>query len=122
VNWDDSKPPAPSYGKNGTLNEDQWKKLIENFNSFIKTYHASIRGIEDKQVGYFFIKQPVTSEKIQNKLMFFVWDSVFNRDKKPLADLLQLKRDQLVTFGDFTKHHNEFVYSLMNWTEPTKNQ
>ena len=121
VNWDDSKPPAPTYGENGTLTEDEWKKLIKNFNGFIKTHHASVRGIEDKQIGYFFIKQPVTPEKIQNKLMFFAWDSVFNRDKKPLADLLKLKRDQLVTFGDFTKLHNNFVHSLMNWTEPTAN-
>jgi 5-methylcytosine-specific restriction endonuclease McrBC GTP-binding regulatory subunit McrB len=121
VNWDDSKPPAPTYGKHGILSEDEWKKLIKNFNGFIKTHHASVRGIEDKQIGYFFIKQPVTSEKIQNKLMFFAWDSVFNRDKKPLADLLRLKRDQLVTFGDFTRMHNDFVHSLMNWTEPATN-
>ncbi|WP_199302810.1 restriction endonuclease [Oscillatoria sp. FACHB-1406] len=121
VDWDDSKPPTPTYGEHGILTEEQWKKLIRNFNSFIKTHHASIRGIEDKQVGYFFIKQPVTSAKIQNKLMFFAWDSVFNRDKKPLADLLGVKRDQLVTFGDFTLLHNNFVHSLMNWTETAAN-
>jgi 5-methylcytosine-specific restriction protein B len=120
VNWDDSKPPEATYGERGILNEEEWKKLIKNFNSFIKTHHTSIRGIEDKQVGYFFIKQPVTSEKIQNKLMFFAWDSVFSRDKKPLADLLKLKREQLVTFGDFTRLHNNFVHSLMNWKEPEK--
>ncbi|MBJ7900311.1 MAG: restriction endonuclease [Cyanobacteria bacterium RI_101] len=122
VNWDDSQPPPPTYGKNGTLTEVEWKKLIKNFNGFIKTHHASIRGIEDKQVGFYFIKQPVTFEKIQNKLMFFVWDSVFNRDKKPLADLLSLNRDQLVTFGDFTKLHNEFVHKLIRWQEPATNQ
>lgn len=118
VNWDDTKPPVPTYGKNGTLDENEWKKLIKKFNGFIKTHHTSIRGIEDKQIGYYFIKQPVTSEKIRNKLMFFVWDSVFNRDKKPLVDLMKLKREQLITFGDFTNLHNEFIKSLMNWTEP----
>jgi len=119
TNWDDSKPPAPTYGygEYGILTEDDWKKLIKNFNGFIKSHHASVRGIEDKQIGYYFIKHPVTSEKIRNKLMFFAWDSVFNRDKKPLADLLKIKRDQLVTFGDFTRLHNEFIHSLMNWTE-----
>jgi len=116
INWDDSKPPVANYGENGILKEDDWRKLIKTFNNFIKSHHASIRGIEDKQIGYYFIKSPITAEKIQNKLMFFVWDSVFNRDKKPLIDLLKVSRDQLVTFGDFTKMHNQFVHQLMNWT------
>ncbi len=114
VNWDDSNPPAATYGKGGTLEEDDWRKLIKNLNSFIKSHHASVRGIEDKQIGYYFIKQPVTTEQIQNKLMFFLWDSVFNRDKKPLVDLLEVTRDELVTFGDFTKLHNIFIKSIMN--------
>ena len=44
--------------------------------------------------------------------MFFLWDSVFNRDKEPLVKLLEVKRDQLVTFGDFTKLHNEFIAKI----------
>ncbi len=115
INWDgNSDSPEPTYGTEGTLIEEDWKKLIQNLNSFIKKHHASIRGIEDKQIGYFFIKQPVTAQQIQNKLMFFLWDSVFNRDKKPLADILNVTRDQLVTFGDFTKLHNEFVKKIMD--------
>jgi 5-methylcytosine-specific restriction endonuclease McrBC GTP-binding regulatory subunit McrB len=114
VNWDDSKPPAATYGKGGTLEEDNWRKLIKNLNGFIKSHHASVRGIEDKQVGYYFIKQPVTAEQIQNKLMFFLWDSVFNRNKDPLVNLLEVTRDQLVTFGDFTKLHNIFIENIMN--------
>jgi 5-methylcytosine-specific restriction endonuclease McrBC GTP-binding regulatory subunit McrB len=113
--WDDSKPPAAKYCTGGTLDEDKWKKLIKNLNGFIKSHHTSIRGIEDKQIGYYFIKQPVTAEQIQNKLMFFLWDSVFNRDKKPLVDLLKVTRDELVTFGDFTKLHNEFITNIMNF-------
>jgi 5-methylcytosine-specific restriction endonuclease McrBC GTP-binding regulatory subunit McrB len=115
VNWDDSNPPAATYGKGGTLEEDDWRKLIKNLNSFIKSHHASVRGIEDKQIGYYFIKQPVTTEQIQNKLMFFLWDSVFNRDKKPLVELLKIERDDLVTFGDFTKLHNTFIENIMNF-------
>ena len=118
IDWDDddkNKPPAATYGKGGTLDEDEWKKLIKNLNGFIKSYHASVRGIEDKQIGYYFIKQPVTAEQIQNKLMFFLWDSVFNRDKKPLVDLLEVKRDELITFGDFTKLHNIFIKNIMNF-------
>lgn len=115
IDWDDSKPPSPTYGKNGTLSEEQWKTFFKNLNSFIKKYHSSIRGIEDKQIGYYFIKQPVTTEKIQNKLMFFLWDSVFNRDKKPLTELLNLKANELVTFGDFIKFHNNFVNKIINF-------
>ena len=115
ANWDDTKPPVATYGKGGTLDEDKWKKLIKNLNGFIKSHHTSIRGIEDKQIGYYFIKQPVTAEQIQNKLMFFLWDSVFNRDKKPLVKLLDVEIDDLVTFGDFTKLHNEFITNIMNF-------
>lgn len=115
MNWDDSKPPAATYGKGGTLEENDWRKLIKNLNGFIKSHHASVRGIEDKQIGYYFIKQPVTTEQIQNKLMFFLWDSVFNRDKKPLVELLEVTRDDLVTFGDFTKLHNIFIKTMMNF-------
>ncbi len=121
VDWDDSKPPAATYGQEGSLDNQQWKKLIRNLNDFIKSHHTSVRGIEDKQIGYYFIKQPVTAEKIQNKLMFFLWDSVFNRDKKPLYKLLEVEPEQLVTFGDFTKMHNEFANKIMNLNnnEPT---
>jgi 5-methylcytosine-specific restriction endonuclease McrBC GTP-binding regulatory subunit McrB len=112
VNWDDSKPPAPTYGTGGILAENDWKNLIKKLNGFIKKHHGSIRGIEDKQIGYYFIKPPVTAEQIQNKLMFFLWDSVFNRDKKPLVILLKVTEDELVTFGDFTKLHNEFIKNI----------
>ncbi len=114
VNWDDSEPSPPTYGKNGSIEDVDWMKLFKNLNQFIKQHHGSIRGIEDKQIGKFFIKErPVTSEQIQNKLMFFLWDSVFNRDKKPLIDFLEVKKEDLVTFGDFTKLHNEFVNKLL---------
>ncbi len=116
VNWDKSQPPPGKYGKakDGSLNKEEWLDFIKKLNYFLKNHHASIRGIEDKQVGEYFIKErPVTAEQIQNKLMFFLWDSVFNRDKKPLVELLGITKDELVTFGDFTKFHNEFVNKIM---------
>ncbi|MBD2015284.1 restriction endonuclease [Microcoleus sp. FACHB-53] len=119
VNWDESKPPKGTYGqaKNGTLNEGEWFNFINKLNTFIKKHHASIRGIEDKQVGKYFIKatkgKSVTAQQIQNKLMFFLWDSVFNRDKKPLVELLEINKDELVTFGDFIKLHNKLVEKIM---------
>ena len=44
--------------------------------------------------------------------MFFIWDSVFNRDKKPLADLLGVSKDELVTFGDFALKVKAFIKAI----------
>jgi len=52
--------------------------------------------------------------------MFFLWDSVFTRDKKPLLELLGKQRKDLVTFGDFTKLHNTFVEKIMNFNNSIK--
>ena len=71
-----------------------------------------MRGIEDKQIGKYFIKdETISNSVIQSKLMFFIWDSVFNRDKKPLLKLLDLEDqpNQLITFGDFAIKVKDFV-------------
>ncbi len=120
VDWDDDfakNIPLAKYGTNGNLKWDtEWKKLVKNLNTFIKKNSKSVRGgkIEDMQIGYYFIKDDfVNAEKIRNKLMFFVWDSIFNRDKTPLQTLLKVEKNDLVTFGDFIKKHNEFVVNLL---------
>ncbi|BAQ61664.1 restriction enzyme LlaI protein [Geminocystis sp. NIES-3708] len=119
IDWEENNDiPEPKYGNGhpeywGYLEKDEWRELVRGVNKFIKSHHQSIRGIEDKQIGFYFIKNyPVTSESIRNKLMFFLWDSVFNRDKKPLLELLDLGTDQLVTFGDFTRFHNLFIEKI----------
>ncbi|MDB9523167.1 restriction endonuclease [Dolichospermum circinale CS-1225] len=104
------------YG-NGNL---KWKDLVKQFNDFIKDNHNSVRSgrIEDMQIGYRFINTgKVTEDQIKNKLMFFIWDSVFNRDKNPLRELLGFDKNdkQLVTFGDFIKSHKEFVEKLLDY-------
>lgn len=101
------------YG-NGNL---KWKDLVKQFNDFIKKNHNSVRSgrIEDMQIGYRFINTgTVTENQIKNKLMFFIWDSVFNRDKNPLRKLLGDDKE-LVTFGDFIKYHKEFVEELLDY-------
>ncbi len=93
-------------------NRDEWKVFVGKLNTFIKSNHKSIRGIEDKQIGHFFITDDVIQKSsIQNKLMFFLWDSVFNRDKKPLITLLfgDDKENELITFGDFAKEVVLFI-------------
>jgi 5-methylcytosine-specific restriction endonuclease McrBC GTP-binding regulatory subunit McrB len=95
-------------------NRADWKTFVGKLNTFIKSQHKYIRGIEDKQVGHFFITDDIIQKaSIQNKLMFFLWDSVFNRDKKPLISLLfgedSKYHDKLITFGDFAKQVDEFI-------------
>ncbi len=96
-------------------NRDEWKTFVGKLNAFIKSNHKSIRGIEDKQIGHFFITDDVIQKSsIQNKLMFFLWDSVFNRDKKPLITLLfgDEKENELITFGDFAKQVDNFIHKI----------
>ncbi len=96
-------------------NRDEWKMFVSKLNAFIKSNHKSIRGIEDKQIGHFFITdEKIQKSSIQNKLMFFLWDSVFNRDKKPLITLLfgDDKNNELITFGDFAKQVDNFIEKI----------
>ena len=93
-------------------NRDEWQAFVSKLNAFIKSNHKSIRGIEDKQIGHFFITDDeIQKSSIQNKLMFFLWDSVFNRDKKPLVKLLfgDDKENELITFGDFATQVDLFI-------------
>jgi len=93
-------------------NRDEWIKFVSKLNTFIKSNHKSIRGIEDKQIGHFFITdEQIQKSSVQNKLMFFLWYSVFNRDKKPLVKLLfdENTENELITFGDFAKEVDLFI-------------
>jgi hypothetical protein len=97
-----------------------WCTFIDRLNSFIKSNYDKIRKIEDKQVGYRFINETeINEEKIKNKLMFFVWDSVFGSNKDPLVKLLFVdvspeNKKQLVTFGDFSRNVELFVIKIMS--------
>ncbi len=98
-------------------NRNEWKDFISKLNAFIKGNYKYIRGIEDKQVGFYFIKDnEIKYSTIQNKLMFFLWDSVFNRDKKPLIELLYGEstkyHDKLITFGDFAYQVKPFIEKI----------
>jgi 5-methylcytosine-specific restriction endonuclease McrBC GTP-binding regulatory subunit McrB len=94
--------------------EAEWKEFVIKLNGFIKSNSKHIRKVEDKLIGHYFLKAPYTYDKIQSKLMFFLWDSVFSHDKAPLNDKLELKKDEdkLVTFGDFANKVKEFVEKI----------
>ena len=108
--------PVKSIGTAFNTRAD-WNKFIGKLNSFIKNNHSYIRGIEDKQVGKYFIKDEVVSKSVvQSKLMFFIWDSVFTRDKKPLLELLDIKdKNELITFGDFATKIDKFIEKVESY-------
>jgi 5-methylcytosine-specific restriction endonuclease McrBC GTP-binding regulatory subunit McrB len=99
----------------------EWELFVKKLNLFIKSNHRYIRGIEDKQIGYFFIREnSISKSQIQNKLMFFLWDSVFSRDKKPLIELIfgvynRDTQDKLITFGDFANTIDTFISKVNSY-------
>lgn len=104
------------HKKNGEVINYNWCECIVGINRFIKDCSPSIKRIEDKQIGYWFIKpenNKVTLDKIKDKLMFYLWDSVFARDKKPLITLLEdkLKKKsvRLATYTEFLQFTEELL-------------
>lgn len=97
-----------------------WCPFIDRLNKFIKSNYDKIRKIEDKQVGYRFINESeITEQQIKNKLMFFIWDSVFSTNKDPLIKLLfdEVNSDtkrKIVTFGDFVKNISLFCKKIFS--------
>ncbi|MBL1203202.1 MAG: AAA domain-containing protein [Nostoc sp. GBBB01] len=95
-----------------------WYKCVVGINEFIKSNHEIIRRIEDKQIGWWFIKAEnnvITLQQVQDKLMFYLWDSVFARDKKPLIQFLsdKLGKDiKLITYADFVEHTEQFIQHI----------
>lgn len=95
----------------------KWVDFVDKLNEYIRSKHKDIRKIEDKQIGYRFInEETITEEYLKNKLMFFLWDSVFSNNKKPLAELLGVTESEIVTFGQFTRKEQveNFVDKILN--------
>lgn len=108
------------------MGRGQWEKFVDNLNAFIRDHHKYVRRVEDKQIGHWFLQGEGKEENtefqksdIQNKVMFFVWDSVFASSKKPLADLLGLDESELVTFGSFADRVDDFIDAVENRDRPT---
>lgn len=103
----------PEEIKNTILQLDEkkslnWYRCIVGVNEFIKSNHQSIRRIEDKQIGWWFIKpknEKVGLNQVKDKLMFYLWDSVFVRDKRPLINFIKDKLNEedinLITYANF---------------------
>jgi 5-methylcytosine-specific restriction endonuclease McrBC GTP-binding regulatory subunit McrB len=102
-------------------NNITWDCLRRSINLFMIENAKTIRGIEDKQIGLWFVKasgNKILDDDIQYKLMHYLWDNVFARDKKPLRELLgehekPLEEAKLATFGQFVKLKDDFVTKVL---------
>ncbi|MEG4107178.1 restriction endonuclease [Microcoleus sp. S13_C5] len=91
-----------------------WSQYIVGINVLIKSNHQVIRRIEDKQIGWWFIKpedNQVDLEQVKDKLMFYLWDSVFARDKRPIEEFLSNSDNavKLTAYSDFLDLMPEFM-------------
>ncbi|KOR34950.1 hypothetical protein AM228_21305 [Planktothricoides sp. SR001] len=115
---DDNQRDVVSIRRVNLDNNDTcaWNDFVDNLNKFICDPKHKIRKVEDKQIGYFFINEKtITEEHIKNKLMFFLWDSVFSNNRDPLTNLLGMEKGTLVTFGQFTKKVKNFVEAIKEY-------
>ena len=113
---DDHKKQLNAKIEDGTGNIT-WKDFLKKLNSFIKGSKAY--RLEDKLVGQWFIKakdDKISKDDIKNKLMHYLWDNVFSRDRKPLIGLLEDDKPgtvDLKTFGDFIEKYDVFIEKIM---------
>ncbi|MBW4422032.1 MAG: AAA family ATPase [Myxacorys californica WJT36-NPBG1] len=90
----------------------KWRNCIVGVNRFILSNAQSIRRIEDKQIGWWFMKSDdgkISLQQVKGKLMFYLWDNVFAKDRRPLEIILTKKLARtnpvkLITFADFVEH------------------
>ena len=100
----------------------KWSNLCIEINKFIGDNSNNIRNSEGKLIGHHFATNRDLNDKssfdafIKNKFMFYLWDTVFSRDKKPL--LIKCKVTELNNFGEFQEKAADFI---MSFTPQEKN-
>ncbi|MFN5855072.1 MAG: hypothetical protein ACK456_04105 [Pseudanabaenaceae cyanobacterium] len=112
--------PSNNLEKTEHYMKSLWIAYVIGINEFIKSNHQSIRRIEDKQIGFWFIKpvnNTVDIQQVKDKLMFYLWDSVFARDKKPLENLLSTedKPVKLTQYSDFLELTDMFMNKMLEF-------
>jgi len=91
-----------------------WSEIRQQVHTLMRENSRAIHKIEDKLFGEFFLKKYERDfYSFRGRLMFFLWDSVFDRSKKPLREFLGLEERDLQTFGDFTNHADKFLNNLI---------
>ena len=124
----ENSSPVPSELQNiklvsGNQDKELWQNYVIGINKFIKSNYQSIRRIEDKQIGWWFIKpegNAVELQQVKDKLMFYLWDSVFARDKKPLEELLSTDKNtkiKLTQYSDFLCLTDSFMDEVLKFLD-----
>ena len=117
----------------GNKEKVDWNELRRAINKFIVSHAQSIRGIEDKQIGLWFVSgcednndTVIPEGEIRDKLLFFLWDNVFARDREPLRGMLGSGGDDsaVFCFDEFIQKKDKFLGAILNGykekaTEPT---
>jgi hypothetical protein len=96
---------------NQEIRIERWVNLRNDINKFMRNNANYIRGLEDKLIGKCFLKGPITCEKIINKLLFYLWDTVFEGNRELAEELLKeicnkdsegdQNKYEIITFEDF---------------------
>lgn len=95
-------------------NRWHWLDFVDAINSIILDNGPYIRQVEDKQIGYRFIKAErsqdgmlvIKMSKIKNKVLFFLWDTVFPRNKVVLGEIIGVS---IYTYKDLTDNFSLFL-------------
>ncbi|RUP35406.1 MAG: AAA family ATPase [Curvibacter sp.] len=69
-----------------------------------RNFILSLKKLPAEEIVY-----EIDRSAIAGKLMLYLWDNVFDRDKSPLATLLGIESRLLRTFGQFTDLVDEFI-------------
>ena len=107
-----------------------WTEVIAAINTFITDNSAGIRGLDDKQIGHWYMKgkkgvdstYEIQWRDLKPKLLHFLLDSVFSRNRKPLEKKAYPKREGeinagkviLPTFGAFEKVGDDFMKRVLD--------
>ena len=131
--WEYVKAPVGTFNEESIPEELRYVKLVSDakeiewwsyysyyivgINELIKSNYQVIRRIEDKQIGWWFIKPEnglVELSEVKDKLMFYLWDSVFARDKRPLEQFLSTPNNpvKLTAYSDFLGLVEEFTQKV----------
>lgn len=92
-----------------------WVNVVDSINNHILENSDVIPKVEDKTIGYWFIKSKhgeIPPEKAQDSICFHLWDSVYQRTKRPLEELLGLEANTLKTYADFNSRFYDLLMAL----------
>lgn len=109
ANGNDSEPLTPKFVT---------ENVAESIKEISKKPYPDLAAGDAKEIADKLIKyldtldaneligeRKITHDTVKNKLMFFLWDNVFSRDREPLERLINPAK-KLRTFGEFASEEN----------------